>query len=245
MSGQSRRTLLGTLLLAGTMAFASRATPARASDRIGRIWRAKCASCHGDDGKGATEQGRKMSIVDLTDAAWQSRTTDDRLRKQIDDGVDEVHDGVKKQMDPFRDQISAEQIDDLVQFVRHFAPSGVAPSSTPSPGPAASTSPPPAPRPTVTPAARVVVASAPAASKEPGKTEPAGDSYSAYVRTYSAKTHQVTVVLPVARSVDAKSLRRGRHVRLELDPKTGAVVRVEVPRAAKKAPRGKPKSARK
>ena len=45
---------------------------AEADKKTERTWKAKCASCHGADGKGQTDLGQKMAIADYTDAAWQS-----------------------------------------------------------------------------------------------------------------------------------------------------------------------------
>src|SRR5215468_939220 len=96
------------------------ASPALA-DKTERTWQAKCASCHGDDGKGQTTKGKEMGIKDMTSAAWQKETADAKIQKGIEDGVDTTVDGKKQKMDPYKDKLKPEQIADLVKYVRTFA----------------------------------------------------------------------------------------------------------------------------
>jgi mono/diheme cytochrome c family protein len=86
-----------------------------------RTWKAKCASCHGEDGKAQTEQGKKMAIRDLTTADWQKEFTDDRIRAAILNGVKAERDGKKKEMDPYKDKLRPGQIDALIPFLRSLA----------------------------------------------------------------------------------------------------------------------------
>jgi mono/diheme cytochrome c family protein len=94
---------------------------AESDPRTERAWRGKCAPCHGDDGKAQTEQGKKMAIADLSNAALQKTLTDDRIKKAILDGIKETRDGKAKQMDAFRDQLRPEQVDALIKYVRGLA----------------------------------------------------------------------------------------------------------------------------
>ena len=41
-----------------------------------RMFKAKCSSCHGADGKAQTDQGKKLGIRDMSSAAWQSAHPD-------------------------------------------------------------------------------------------------------------------------------------------------------------------------
>jgi len=41
------------------------------ADKTERTWQAKCASCHGDDGKGQTAKGKEMGVRDMTTAEYQ------------------------------------------------------------------------------------------------------------------------------------------------------------------------------
>jgi len=49
-------------------------------------WTDKCAKCHGEDGKGETKMGRKLSIADLTDAKVQAKFTDEDAFKAMKSG---------------------------------------------------------------------------------------------------------------------------------------------------------------
>ena len=40
------------------------------ADDIPALWKAKCASCHGEDGKAQTKTGKKEKINDMTSADW-------------------------------------------------------------------------------------------------------------------------------------------------------------------------------
>src|SRR5262249_20701728 len=96
------------------------AASARA-DKTERTWQAKCASCHGDDGKAQTKKGQEMGIRDMTTAAWQKENTDAQIQKGIETGVDKTVDGKKQNMDPYKDKLKPEQIADLVKYIRSLA----------------------------------------------------------------------------------------------------------------------------
>ena len=94
----------------------------RAQDaKAQRTWKAKCASCHGEDGKAQTEQGKKMAMNDITTAEWQKSFTDEKIKQAILNGVSEEKEGKKKQMDPFKDKLKPEQVDALVAYTRSLA----------------------------------------------------------------------------------------------------------------------------
>ena len=106
--------VVGALLLAAPLA--------RAQDKKAeRTWKAKCASCHGDDGKGQTEQGKKQAVRDMSTAAWQKEFSDDKIRAAITNGIKEERDGKKKEMDAYKDKLRPEQIDGLILYLRSLA----------------------------------------------------------------------------------------------------------------------------
>jgi cytochrome c6 len=80
-------------------------------------WDNLCASCHGADGKAQTKTGKKLKIKDYTDAKVQAELKDEEMSKAIAEGIKE---GGKEKMKAFKDEISAEEIKDLVAFVRKF-----------------------------------------------------------------------------------------------------------------------------
>jgi mono/diheme cytochrome c family protein len=86
--------------------------------QIDRLWRAKCASCHGADGKGQTEQGKKMKVGDMSTADWQKEWTDDKIRASINDGLKRDKDGVHQEMEPYKGKLRPDQIDGLVAQIR-------------------------------------------------------------------------------------------------------------------------------
>ena len=90
------------------------AARAEVDAKIVRTWKAKCASCHGADGKADTETGKKAKIPDFSKADWQKGKTDAQIKTAIENGTKK--DGAE--MDPYKDKLSPEQIDGLVAFVR-------------------------------------------------------------------------------------------------------------------------------
>jgi cytochrome c553 len=49
-------------------------------------WSDNCAKCHGAEGKGDTNIGRKLRISDLSEAAVQAQFTDDQAFSAVKDG---------------------------------------------------------------------------------------------------------------------------------------------------------------
>lgn len=86
-----------------------------------RLWKGKCASCHGAEGKGDTEQGKKMAVADMTAKAWQSSHSDEQIRKAILEGVKKEKNGVKQEMEAYKDTLQPEQVDALVKYARALA----------------------------------------------------------------------------------------------------------------------------
>lgn len=79
--------------------------PAAASDAT---FRAKCATCHGEDG-GGSEVGKSMNALDLRSAAVQ-KLSDAELAQVISDG--------KGGMPPFKNSLSEQQMHELVSYTR-------------------------------------------------------------------------------------------------------------------------------
>lgn len=81
-------------------------------------WENLCAKCHGEDGKAQTKVGKKLKIRDYTDAAVQAEMKDDAMIKAIVEGVKD--DAGKETMKAFKDEISADEIKELVALIRKF-----------------------------------------------------------------------------------------------------------------------------
>lgn len=103
------------LLLSAALVVAVPSFAAPASEN----WENSCASCHGEDGKAQGKQGKKLKIKDYTDKASLAGMTDAQLADAIANGVKDEKG--KERMKGFKDEYSAEEIADLVKFIRAFA----------------------------------------------------------------------------------------------------------------------------
>jgi cytochrome c6 len=80
-----------------------------AADSGADLYKSKCASCHGADGKGDTAMGKNLKLKDLGSADVQKQTDAD-LTTVIAKG--------KKPMPGYEGKLTNEQIQDVVKFVR-------------------------------------------------------------------------------------------------------------------------------
>ncbi len=84
--------------------------------KIVRLFEAKCATCHGDDGRAKTETGQEMALGDMTKAAYWKTVTLEGARKAVLEGIKRTQNGVEQEMKPFKDRLTPEQVDDLVIY---------------------------------------------------------------------------------------------------------------------------------
>lgn len=75
------------------------------------VYKARCASCHGADGKGETPVGKKMELRDLGSADVQ---------KQTDAQIEEITAKGKGKMPAFEGKLKPEEITALVAHMRSF-----------------------------------------------------------------------------------------------------------------------------
>lgn len=80
-------------------------------------WENNCTKCHGADGKGQSKVGKKLNLKDYSDAKVQAELKDADMIKAITDGVFEKE---KERMKSFKAELSADEIKDLVAYVRKF-----------------------------------------------------------------------------------------------------------------------------
>jgi cytochrome c6 len=73
------------------------------------LYKAKCASCHGPDGKGETAVGKKIGVRDFN-AAEVAKQSDDEFIKITKDG--------KGKMPGYAGKISDDDIKALVKYIR-------------------------------------------------------------------------------------------------------------------------------
>ena len=89
------------------------APPLVAADERSENFQMFCSVCHGDNGKGQTEEGRKKKARDLTNAKWQDTIDDARIVRSITKG--------HEKMPSFEKKLSADEIKALVAEVRSLA----------------------------------------------------------------------------------------------------------------------------
>lgn len=102
------RTMFRALMVVLAIAFVMSIT-AFAADATADIYKAKCASCHGADGKGDTPAGKGMKIKDLASEDVQ-KMSDADLAGIIEKG--------KKPMPGYEGKLTKEQTDSLVKWIR-------------------------------------------------------------------------------------------------------------------------------
>ncbi len=112
MNEQRTRKMGALLLLSALSVWFS--APTRADDGAA-TFKSKCAACHGADGSGNTTVGKSMKIRDLGSADVQKQT-DEQLAGIITNG--------KGAMPPYKDKMTADQIKQLVAFIRQLAKKG-------------------------------------------------------------------------------------------------------------------------
>ncbi len=72
-------------------------------------YKAKCATCHGAEGKGDTAMGKTMKVKDLGS---------DEVQKQSDTEMTTIIEKGKKPMPGYEGKLTKEQIDGLVKYIR-------------------------------------------------------------------------------------------------------------------------------
>jgi cytochrome c6 len=83
-----------------------------AADDAAATYKAKCAMCHGADGKGDTPVGKKMGIHDFASPEVQ-KMSDEELIAATTKG--------KNKMPAYENKLSAAQIKDMVAYIRQLA----------------------------------------------------------------------------------------------------------------------------
>jgi mono/diheme cytochrome c family protein len=80
--------------------------------------KAKCVTCHGEDGRGDTEKGRKLKVPDFTSAKWSDETSDKEIRETIRNGTKDKKGNVR--MPGYRTKLTPGQIKELGAYTRGF-----------------------------------------------------------------------------------------------------------------------------
>lgn len=103
-----KRLIYIAMIMAAFVLVAGVALPAQAEDAAA-LYKSKCASCHGADGKGETAIGKKMGVRDFHSP---------EVAKMKDAELIEVTTKGKAKMPAYGNKLTAEQIADLVKYVR-------------------------------------------------------------------------------------------------------------------------------
>jgi mono/diheme cytochrome c family protein len=107
-----RRVLPGVTVGLALMVGLALATPRPSEATQGQeLFKSKCATCHGPDGKAQTAMGKMLKIKDLGSEEVQKKS-DTELHDIIAKG--------KKPMPGYGTQLKKEQIDDLVAYIREL-----------------------------------------------------------------------------------------------------------------------------
>jgi cytochrome c6 len=96
-------------MLLPVIAFAVTTSTCSLADAGADTFKAKCAMCHGADGKGETAMGKRFGLKDLGSADVQ---------KQSDAELNTIITKGKDKMPEYGTKLSKEQIDGLVKFIR-------------------------------------------------------------------------------------------------------------------------------
>lgn len=80
-----------------------------AADSGADVYKSKCASCHGAEGKGDTAMGKAMKVKDLAS---------DEVQKQSDADLTAIVEKGKKPMPGYEGKLTKEQITDVVKYLR-------------------------------------------------------------------------------------------------------------------------------
>ena len=86
--------------------------PAHAQGSNAALYKAKCAACHGADGKGETAIGKANKLRDLS-------STD--VQKQSDGELTTIIENGKGKMPAYGKSLKPEQVKELVAYIRSIA----------------------------------------------------------------------------------------------------------------------------
>src|SRR5215467_1321215 len=100
----------GAMLAALALGLGLWSRPAAAQDAAA-AYKAKCAMCHGADGKGDTPAGKKMGAHDFAS---------EEVKKQSDADLEQIMAKGKNKMPAYENKLKPEEIKDLVSYIRKF-----------------------------------------------------------------------------------------------------------------------------
>ena len=108
-SGSSAAISVGVMCLTMLVFFLLFSSPARSQSSGEKTYKAKCASCHGPDGAGATAAGKATKARDFCS---------DVVKNESDDDWTAIIGKGKNKMPGYEKQLSAADIKDVVAHIR-------------------------------------------------------------------------------------------------------------------------------
>ena len=84
-------------------------------DPAARVWKRRCAACHGLDGAGRTRFAEGRPFADLTDGRWKHGADREGLRRLVAEG------DPASPMPPFAGTLSPAEIDAIVEWTLALA----------------------------------------------------------------------------------------------------------------------------
>ena len=108
-SGSSAAVSLGMMSFAMLVFFLLFGSPAQSQSPGEKTYKAKCASCHGPDGAGATAAGKATKARDFCS---------DAVKGESDDDWTAIIGKGKNKMPGYEKQLSAAEIKEVVAYVR-------------------------------------------------------------------------------------------------------------------------------
>ncbi len=107
-SGIRPRVVMGASVLAALLVVTM---PSRADEASEKLYKAKCAACHGADGKGETATGKALKVKDFAS---------EEVQKMSDEDLNEVIAKGKNKMPAYGKSLKPEEIKALVEYARGF-----------------------------------------------------------------------------------------------------------------------------
>jgi cytochrome c6 len=108
----NRLVRLSQLSLVAVGLLAVSAGSSKAQSAAETLYKAKCAMCHGPDGKGETPAGKSLKVVSFA-TPEVAKMSDEELETVITKG--------KNKMPAFDGKLKKEQIEQLVSYIRELA----------------------------------------------------------------------------------------------------------------------------
>jgi cytochrome c6 len=107
-----------SIILAAMLGVAPRQVPAAGADDGKKLYKAKCASCHGADAKGSPAMAKMFKV----DADVMSLIDENTFSKKDEDIAKAIADG-KGKMKGYKGKLSDGEINALVRYIRSLGPS--------------------------------------------------------------------------------------------------------------------------